>query len=132
MENNPHKNNLQETIKVIRFKAHTIWKQSWPIEWKNFQDSEVIIKALKGASIKAKLVTIGSIIGILSSFSLLFYGFYIISTKEAPDQGGEIREAIIDSTMSLFNPATSYISDAEQRVNSLLYLPLYSVTYPTY
>ncbi|MBC7472244.1 MAG: hypothetical protein H7196_03235 [candidate division SR1 bacterium] len=132
MENSPHKNSLQETLKVIRFKTHTILKQSWPIEWRNFQNSELIIKALAAAPIAAKVVTIGSIIGILSSFSLLFYGFYLISTKEVPDQGGEIREAVIDSTMSLFNPTTSYISDAEQRVNSLLYLPLYAVSYPDY
>lgn len=132
MENSPHKNSLQETLKVIRFKTHTILKQSWPIEWKNFQNSELIVKALTAAPLAAKLITVGSIIGVLSSFSLLFYGFYIVSTKEAPDQGGEIREAVIDSTMSLFNPTTAYISDAEQRVNSLLYLPLYTVSYPNY
>jgi ABC-type transport system substrate-binding protein len=132
METSPHKNSLQETIKTLRFKTHTIFKQSWPIEWKNFQDSDIIVKAVTSASTIAKLVVAGSVIGILLSFSFLVYGFYIISTKEAPDQGGEIREAVIDSTMSIFNPATAYLSDAEQRVNSLLYLPLYTVAYPDY
>jgi ABC-type transport system substrate-binding protein len=132
METSPHKNSLQETIKSLRFKVHTIFKQSWPIDWGNFQDSDLIVKAVSGASTLAKLVVFGCIVGILFSFSLLIYGFYFISTKEAPDQGGEIREAVIDSTMSIFNPATAYISDAEQRVNSLLYLPLYSVSYPNY
>jgi hypothetical protein len=132
METSPHKNSLQETLKTIRFKVYTIFKQSWPIEWKHFQNSDVMLKAVMKASIFAKLIILGSIVAILLSFTLLFYGFYVITTKEAPDQGGEIREAVIDSTMSIFNPATVYISDAEQRVNSLLYLPLYSVTYPNY
>jgi ABC-type transport system substrate-binding protein len=132
MENLPAQNKLQESIKKIRFAFYNIRKQAWPIEWKNFQESDVIIKAVTSSTNGAKMAVAGSILGIVLSFTLLFYGFYIVGTKEAPDQGGEIREAIIDSQMSIFNPVTSFESDAEQRVNSLLYLPLYSVTYPDY
>jgi Bacterial extracellular solute-binding proteins, family 5 Middle len=132
MDNTPGNNNLQETFKKIRFQVYTIFKQSWPINWKHFQQSDLIIKAILGASTVAKTIIVGSLVGIILSVFLLFYGFYIVSTKEAPDNGGEVREAIIDSTMSVFNPVTSYASDAEQRVNSLLYHPLYKISYPDF
>ena len=130
MENKPNAKSLKETYKKIRFQLHIVLKHSWPINWKYFQNRETVIKALSQASAAAKSIVIISISGILLSTLLLFYGIYIVSTKDSPDTGGEIREAVVDSSMSIFNPASSFASDAEQRVNALLYHPLYTVVYP--
>jgi hypothetical protein len=131
MEQKPG-NNLQETLKTLRFKIYTIYKQSWPINWKHFQQSDVLVKAILSTTNTVKTVITTAVVGIILSVVLFVYGFYLVTTKEAPDNGGEIREAVVDSTMSLFNPATSFTRDAEQRVNALLYLPLYSVSYPDF
>jgi ABC-type transport system substrate-binding protein len=62
----------------------------------------------------------------------LFLGTYLAFTKEIPAPGGDIREAVVDSNFKLFNPVLELNSDAERKVTSLLFAPLYTVTFPDY
>jgi ABC-type transport system substrate-binding protein len=117
------------SLKKFRF---NLFKEVRSIDFTKLPKPEIVWKSVLESSRVIKTIFVASIIGIFCSSGLIIYGFYLVLTKEVPTNGGEIREAVVDSDMSIFNPVTQYVSDAEQRVNSLLYHPLYSMEYPDF
>jgi hypothetical protein len=76
-----------------------------------------------------KVVLITCVAGMILGVFLVFYGGYILSTKEVAAIGGEFWEGYINNEIKYFNPVLNTNSELEDRVIKLLYSPLYRVEY---
>lgn len=107
-------------------------KESFPIQWSNFKKFDVLFISFVEAGTYIKAIIIILSLGTLLSTYFLGYGIFLALTKEVAAQGGEIREGVINAEIRYLNPVLEQNSEAERKINTLLYLPLYTVTYPDY
>ncbi len=123
---------LNERMKKLQFRFHLLKKQLWPIRWDMLMKPDILVKSAQDTLPVLKGIIIIASIGVFASFSLILWGIYIESTRPVFAEGGEVREAVLGSEMSVFNPVVRTSSEAEQRINRLLYHPLYEVVYPDF
>jgi ABC-type transport system substrate-binding protein len=123
---------LNMRMKKIQYRLHLAKKKVLPIRWNSFANPQLIFKSALDTTPTLKVFIATSLLGVFTSLWFLGYGLYLEFTIPAFAQGGEVREAIIESDFTIFNPVLSSSTEAESRVNSLLYHPLYKVEYPDF
>jgi ABC-type transport system substrate-binding protein len=123
---------LNTRMKKIQYRLHLFKKKILPIRWNSFSNPEYVVKSTLDATPTLKVIIIAAIFGVFLSVWFLGYGIYLQTTAPVFAEGGELREAVIESDLQVFNPILSSSSESESRVNRLLYHPLYEVTYPDF
>jgi ABC-type transport system substrate-binding protein len=124
-----------------RFK--TIWSQttesvqsflsqSWPINWSNFNKFSLVSNSIVHAPYALKIVFYGSILGTVISASFFSFQVYLEATELAAEQGGTFHEAVVASEIQRLNPVLETGSEVEQKINSLIYHPLYRLEHPNF
>jgi len=108
---------------------------AWPINIDNFKKPSKIFLALVRASYVSKILLLITTFGLLVSVFFSFSNLYTLATVEVPTEGGSLIEAVIEDPlyrMALFNPVLETNSEAEEKINRLMYFPLYYIDYPDY
>lgn len=116
--------NWQVQFKKFRF-------NSWPPNWDNLTKKNLVTKSFLNAPYFLRVAIIGTASLCIISLIALFYSTYIGLTVVVADEGGQIREALVNPQLQRFNPVLP-LTEAEKKVASLLFLPLYEVSYPDY
>jgi hypothetical protein len=119
-------------LNKAEFQLKRMWREAWPIKWSNFKQPKRIWKVLSQAGYTFQASVVALALAFLVSFGFLVYSFYLSATVEVAARGGELREAVVGGEMNLFNPVFDPRSKAESKITSLLYHPLYEVTYPDF
>jgi len=123
--------NPKMLLASIQYQLRKFFKNCWPINWVYFKDWQVMSKAILNTSYFVKISLTTCLIGvIISLFFVSFNSFQVFTTRVAAS-GGVFREALFGSKISNFNPLTNYNSD-EQKIISLIYHPLFWVSYPDF
>jgi hypothetical protein len=99
----------------------------WPIRWYIFKDPVDLVSALSQSTKVVQLMLFCCAIGIITSISLFGYGSFLVFTKEKPTNGGDFYEGFLASELRQFNPVLELNNNAEKRVASLIYHPLYNI-----
>jgi hypothetical protein len=132
MSKKPQSSEHNVKLQRLQYQIQVIKNQIWPINWKRLSKIENVLPALENSTRVVKSLLVIWLIGIIASSGLLIYSIYMLSTEEAPKKGGQITEVIDNSEISNFNPVLSPSSQAENKITSLLYHPLYRVQYPDF
>lgn len=131
----PQKNIFSEySIKFqkLRFGISKFFKDSLPIKWELYSKPRVLVSAVSIAPYSLKVVLTVSSLFLFLSLLTTGYGGYLVLTTETATDGGYVQEAIVTSDLSIFNPILEPMSEGESKVSSLLYSPLYNVSYPEF
>lgn len=132
MQNRYNLTQLKTQIAKLEFKTRKILKDFWPINLASFKKPGIVIVSLIQAPYSLKTFFLISLVSLLISVYFLFFGTYLAISKEVPTTGGEIREALFDNNLKKFNPVLEANNESEKKIISLLYHPLYNVTFPNY
>ena len=111
-----------------------------PIRWRQLFHFSTLRNAITVVPRVIRYATVGLVIVGIGSFVLSGLSLYLALTHIAPASGGAFREAVIGGDLSWFNPLIDRTDPTigrennigEKKVNALLFLPLYTVTYPNY
>lgn len=115
-------------------------KGYWPIRWKELLQFETLKEALLLAPRGVRYATVATAIVAIITLALAMSSLYYSATKLVGANGGVFRVAVIGGDMQTFNPVIDRTDAAigrenniaEKKINSLLYLPLYTVTTPNF
>jgi hypothetical protein len=116
----------------VKSSTQAFFDNSWPINWSNFNKFSLLSESVVHAPYGLKIMLYGSIAATLISFSFFSFQVYILATVQVPEQGGVFHEALVASDLQRLNPVLASTSEAEQKLNSLLYHPLYELDYPNF
>jgi len=122
-------------IAKFEFEYKKFWKEAWPIDFSFFKKPSVLFSSFLNASYLTKTVVISSSVALIISLSFSVFSTYLLLTVETKERGGNITEAVLEAEgvqMTIFNPVLQTFSEAERRVNQLLFHPLYEVDYPNF
>lgn len=122
------KQRLQQIYKLI----NDFFRDSWPINWSNFTKPELIFKSIIKAPYWLRVSLAFFTVALLISFSFLGIGSYLALTIETASNGGTITEVVVNSNVQRLNPVLETSSEAERKITSLLFHPLYNVKYPDF
>ncbi len=119
-------------IRRFQYEISHVFRHIWPIKFSQFRKFDVISKSVINSTKVVKSILVISLIGILVSTTMFLYGIYLFSTTPVAAEGGQIIETVENSEIITFNPVISINSEAESKVNSLIYHPLYEIEYPDF
>lgn len=132
MRENPVRN-FRTGWRGQKYKIKKVWREVWPINWSNLKKFKLISNAITNATYSLKVLITAAGIVFVGSVGIFVFSIYNdLLTKKVGAEGGAIREAVVGSEMNVFNPVLHTESEAEQKINRLLYHPLYEVTYPDF
>lgn len=132
MQNKYNLTQLKTQIAKLEFRTRKILKDFWPINLASFKKPRIVLVSFMQAPYSLKTFFLISLVSLLISVYFLFFGTYLAFSKDVPTTGGEVREALFDSNLKSFNPVLETNNESEKKIISLLYHPLYSVTFPNY
>lgn len=116
----------------FEFKLKQIFREAWPIKWPYLKQPKTIFRAIVQSAYSVQAIIVSLLLAVIVSLNFLLYSLYLASTVEVASQGGEIREAVVGGEMNIFNPVFDPRSNAESKIVSLLYFPLYEIEYPDF
>lgn len=125
-------NEIKIKLNKAEFQLKRMLRESWPINWSNFRQPQIVVKVIAQSSYPLKAAVVSLALAFIISFGFLFYSVYLSATVEVAAQGGEVREAVVGGEMNVFNPVFDPRSTAESKIVSLIYHPLYEVKYPDF
>jgi len=132
MPQNPFNQTFQVRVKQYEYKVKQFWKEVWPFKWDIWKEPKALLGSVSIAPYPLKVTVVTSfVVAMIASISM-FYGFYLVITIDAAASGGYVQEGIVGSDIAFFNPVIDSNSEAERKINSLLYHPLYLVNHPDY
>ncbi len=102
-------------------------KKSLRYNWKIFSRPHLLFVSVINSKKQIQIAICLISTCLLVSIAFFSWGLYIAFTKEIAINGGEIREAVLNEDIKHFNPVLTPNSEAENRMTSLLYHPLYIV-----
>jgi len=114
------------------FKLRKFLQECWPINWSNFKKPKLVFVSFFDSPYPVKAFFLLCSLGLMISIYFLSFGTYLAFTKEVAGSGGEVREATLNADLKNFNPVLQPNSEAEKKINSLLYHPLYTVSFPNF
>ncbi|MEI6728668.1 MAG: ABC transporter substrate-binding protein [bacterium] len=123
---------LKQGLNNIYKLINDFFRDSWPINWNNFTKPELIFKSLIKSPYWLRVGLGVFTISLLISFSFLGIGSYLVLTVETASNGGTITEVVVNSSVQRLNPVLETSSEAERKITSLLFHPLYNVKYPDF
>jgi hypothetical protein len=104
----------------------------YPINFSNLTKFRLVGSALFKSSPRIKFFLGLFVAGLISSFIFLGSGLYLFATEDTPSVGGTVNEVVLNGSIQRLNPVLEATSEAEQKINALLFHPLYYVNYPDY
>jgi hypothetical protein len=123
---------LQTSVGRLEFRLKKLSREVWPINWTSLGKPNIVLQALIDASYTVKVFLTVFSLGLVISLVSLVYAIYLSTTKEVAAKGGEVQEGVVGGDIKVFNPVLEANSEAEIKINSLLYHPLYRVEYPDF
>lgn len=132
MQKAPFSSSFQVDLKKYEYSVRQFWKKVWPLKWEIWKEPRAILSAISISTYTVKVVIASSIVVILISATTLSYNIYLSLTHDVPAFGGSIQEGVVATDVRFFNPVVEANSEAERKISSLLYHPLYTVEFPDY
>jgi len=115
-------------MKKTQYQLKKFFRSAWPIKWSIFRQPSTLAGVIRQSPYPIRVVFGIGAVGMLVSLIFLMFGTYAAATKEVGQEGGQVREAVFGE-MNNFLPVIDLNTDAEKKVSSLLFLPLYDVEY---
>lgn len=122
----------QKNIREVATSLTSFFQNSWPINWNNFKNPKILFNALLATPYFLKTSLVVFTVVFIISFSFFSSGLYQILTVEVASEGGQFREILLQDKIQRLNPVLESTSEAEKKITSLLYHPLYRVTFPDF
>jgi len=120
---------LQKTFRELSSDLTLFFQNSWPINWDNFKNPKTLFNALMVTPYFLKVSLVVFVVIFIISVGFFSTGMYQVLTVEVASQGGEFREILVQEKIQRLNPVLEINSEAEKKITSLLYHPLYRVEY---
>lgn len=120
---------LQKTFREIASDLTLFFQNSWPINWDNFKSPKALFNAVLITPYFLKVALVCFVVIFLISLGFFSTGMYQVLTVEVASQGGEFREILVQDRIQRLNPVLELNSEAEKKITSLLYHPLYQVEF---
>jgi hypothetical protein len=132
MPQEPLPQSFQVRLKRFEYNVRQFWKEVWPFKWDIWQEPKALLGAISISPYPLKVAIVSSFVVTMIASITMFYGLYLMVTVDAAAQGGFIQEGVVGSDLNYFNPVIESNSEAERKINALLYHPLYSIDYPDF
>ena len=115
-------------IEKLRYQFKKFYINNWPINWANLSKQNLVIDSIVNASSVIKSILVICLTGILISTFFFSLGAFNVLTTRVESRGGDFYEVLVGSKVNKFNPVLES-SESEQKINNLLYHPLYRIKY---
>jgi hypothetical protein len=116
----------------FKYQLQRFLEDSWPIKWTMFKQPRILLRAIYEAPNPVPVIFSIASVGLLISFGFFGLGIYRSITVEASAKGGVFSEGILGDSIQRLNPVLEMGTDTEKKITSLLFHPLYTVTYPDF
>lgn len=124
--------NFKQFWERLSLQISNFLAESWPINWSNLGKPKLIFDSLIKAPQIIRLVFSVTVIGLIFSVGFFSVNVYLLATKEFPQTGGTVEQAIVGSRIQRLNPVLAGSTEAEKKITQLLYHPLYRLEYPDF